>query len=266
MAARVRASYDDEKLQRKLRDLAEWKEISFAEVIRRFSRLCAVELSVRTQPFGNTSAARQLGQNAIDRDIRKLYKDTATLLDMARSWKDSNWQRAVVTALEKEDFNSLWILLQQTKSWLRDKLVEAPDPAVHKAHRNSRGRVRKSRYFGIVKDAAALIRYIKDRQMMVGFAKSVWWTCAQQIKTDLKRAGAGFPAWVRRHKGPGRIIDNAEDEINPHVVLISNLPWMDDVLPHYEREKAVEIVRQKMFKYIEYTWRGELKARMAREG
>jgi hypothetical protein len=255
----IKITYDDRGLQEKMKQLTKWKGITFAEVLRRHARLCAVEMCRRTQPFGTDASVRQIGENAVERDIRKIYKDSANLLNMARSWKNTPWQRAVVTALEKEDFNNLWILLQESKSWLRDSLVEAPSPSVHQAHRTKRGRVRKTRFFGIVKDAAALLRYIKDRQMLVGFTKSVWWTCAQQIKTTLKRETAGFPAWVRRHKAPGTVLDSADDPFQPSVEMRTDLPWMNAVLPSYERDAAVRIVKEKMIKYIEMTWKGELR-------
>lgn len=259
----VKVKFDDSGLQAKLRDLSKWKNLTFAEILRRHARLCAVELCSRTQPFGKSAAVRQTSERAIERDIRKLYRDHAAVLAMVRNWKDTPWQRAVVKALETEDFNALWILLQETNSWLRDRIVEQPSAATHGRFRNRRGRVSSGRYFEIVKNAAALAKYIKDRQTMVGFTKSVWWSAVQQLKTDLKRATDGFPAWVRRHKAPGRAHDMANASTNPMVILTASLPWMDQVLPSYERDAAVRIVKEKMLKYIEYTWKGELRRMMS---
>lgn len=76
-----------------------------------------------------------------------------------------------------------------------------PDPALHRRLRNNRGRVNQARPSMIVTDPSSLANYIRKKQAMVGYHKSGW-------KASASAVGVGVPAFVSRHSGPGRVIDN----------------------------------------------------------
>ena len=76
-----------------------------------------------------------------------------------------------------------------------------PDPALHRRSRDSRGRVNRARPTMIVTDPSSMANYIRQKQQLVGFHKSGW-------KPSAAAVGAAVPAFVGRHSGPGRVIDN----------------------------------------------------------
>lgn len=247
-------------LTARLNMLRQFTHRSLADMAKEHARLVALDMAGRTQPFsvGNVQGAKKQGEEAVANDIRKLYKDMDGLLEMVRNWKSSPWQRALVKALESEDWNGVAALIDE--SYLLGRLVDAPDFSVHQKYRNSRGRVRSRGFFEIVRKKESLLAYIRSRQLWVGWAKSVWWTIAQKINvTSLKDPAAGFPAWVKRHNAPGSIQDYTNDPTYPYVIMRTELGWMTRVLEQRHITRGLWIVEDKMLQRLKSIWRAEFR-------
>jgi len=256
---RVKVQIDDRGLMGKLHDLSQWKGETIGEIVRRHTRTCCVYLANFTQPFGDTIATKKQGEAAVERDIKKLFKDMEGLTASVENWKVSAWQQALLAALRKQDLPAVVRLLEGSN--LKGRVIAAPSRETHERYRNNLGRVRTGGYFEFVQKAAALRSYIKQRQMKVGYAKSVWCTATSKLDVSLKNPGAGFPAWVARNKGPARVTDRTGDPFYPSVTVSSSLPWMDKVITKANRGRALISAKENMLKYIEMTWKGELRRR-----
>jgi hypothetical protein len=76
-----------------------------------------------------------------------------------------------------------------------------PVPAAHKKARDYRGKVVQYYPTTLVTDNSLLLRYARSKTAMVGFHKSGW-------KPSAAAVGASVPAFIARHNGPGRVVDN----------------------------------------------------------
>ena len=221
------------------------KELSTG--LRQESRLMAVSLAHETQPYGNDKSAQALGQAAVNRDVRRLFAtpQEAFALVLAQDGQALADEFYVLTSQGKPA-DAQALLQNKSGSKVRGvPIADTPDPAIHRAGRMSNGRAR-NRISQIVLNPKARDRYIKQKQRLVGFAKSGWATCARILGGT-----RGIPGWVSRNKGGGTVSDNSRALLNPSVTLKNTVSYIDKVLPASGVANAFAVGRNRAKKMMD---------------
>jgi AraC-like DNA-binding protein len=258
---------------------------SLGEVIRSQSRLVAVNLVFQTQPFGGSKATsgqdasgKILGEGAIERDVRKVYK---TASDVFRDVAKTSVQAAkgFVSYIKSGRLDEARKILQRINlrqhsegaanlgSRLDSAFVSNFDGG--QSHREAlapiprRPRIKKKQKpLMIVQSMGPLKAYIKEVQKRVGIAKSGWATCAVILGGTRGRSATNVegisqqsvPAWVKRHagnKGSGTVIDRSNLVGDAYVDMVNHVPWIRNCLNAGQQKAALDIQREKMEKAID---------------
>ena len=244
------------------------KQKTLPEVLRIHARLVCVELSRRTQPFGDKSGEEKAGEKAITRDL------------LGRGGGSKGKNRAGIFA-PLTPFMQEHALFNNTSENIRlftrkdgtvygtDRAHFMPDAStstmrgIHKDNfvkgkmsaaggdTQNIGRWKFINRYFVMPDT--LKTYISSQHAKVGIAKSGWAACAKQLKTGKGSATRGIPRWVTRHLGDyglGIVQDMAHDTANPRIVLTNTCKYADKVCPENQQQQAVAIVVGKMIKQL----------------
>lgn len=252
----VNTTVNDSAFQRALLRFAAYKNKGIPGVVRAQARLMCVNLAHNTQPYGNDDAARFHGQNAVRRDLSKVFIGSERLVEIARAGLSTRNRASHMLLVAAETGNlegmrTAWQILSQRPI----TAAKSPDESWHQSQRNGRGRVRGKGRLMIVASDSALRLYRLRKEKLVGFAKSGWATAARMIGGT-----RGIAGWVTRNKGPGDAEDLTNDSDNPRVILTSSVRYISMVLPDTEVQAALKIQREKMQRAIEIQMNQEAKA------
>lgn len=149
------------------------------------------------------SQAKKRGENAVARDIRRVYGGPSDLY--ARIEQRSPAKAAQFWRLFKARNFVAANDIAETMTGHRLQVFD--DGTRHKARRNNRGRVQSTRQDLFVFDHRWISRYIKDRQGNVGTLASTL------VGPGESRLGAitAVPSFVSRHRAPwGRVTEHSD--------------------------------------------------------
>jgi hypothetical protein len=237
------------------------KQKTLPEVLRIHARLVCVELSRRTQPFGDKSGEEKVGASAIARDLlggKKRYGIFAPITDFMAQNAEENGSGTIRLFAKKNGevygTDQAHFLTNATPATMRGIHKGAfKNGQVSSAGTSDRkiGRwIFINKYFV---PKSSLSEYVAAQQAKVGIAKSGWAACAKQLKTGKGSATRGIPRWVTRHLGDyglGIVQDMADDTANPRIVLTNTCKYADKVCPENQQQQAVAIVVGKMIKQL----------------
>ncbi len=221
--------------------------------MRQAGRLCAVSLAFQTQPFGDDEKAEALGKVATTRDIYRVYATPGKAYDdisddgaKAGFWKavkTSAWDRAAK-------------ILNREGSRLRGILIDNFDGGdQHRRLRNNQGRISSSQKpVMVVKDAQKLKSYLATEMGKVGQGKGGWATCARILG-----GVRGIPRWISKHNSPGQAIENYGANLTS-ITLINQVPYASAILSPAQKQEAVRIAFDRLFRSIQIAERNRGKA------
>lgn len=149
-----------------------------------------------TPPFGQGKrgkAAKEQGENAVVRDISKVYRLTSSVYNEVVS-KNKNLAKAYWFAVKKGD-SAMQLRILRAAGIVPEVAMDF-DPSHHRNSRDSRGRVRTTQsYRQIVTDVQPFLNYVDQKKAMVG-------TLASFMNRSARAYNAkGVPVWVARHGG-----------------------------------------------------------------
>lgn len=188
-----------EGLQRSLRDIDRFGKKTNRSVKQNMSevaRLVCSKLMRNTQPWGTTSKAREMGENAVRSDINTVMVGAQEgTIDLVMSQSGKGVVLADGTAIDWDDYTRFSSEIDRIynsnrrKGRIQRRYQNTYIPGIiwHEPDRT-------------VVPKWSLQHFISDKQQEVGLAKSVWYNASLYLK-DAKRMRA--PAWIRRHKGAG---------------------------------------------------------------
>ena len=223
------------------------------ELVRKYSRIAAVELANRTQPFsvgnGAGGKAKELGQAAVSKGINTVIAGKSWMQYFAdRSTNESIRERlqAMAAANDTRGF----------AEFLRSVGMSAPvevisSGGIGKAHNDNRhkrtGRTFK-RIDKIYLTKSGLDSYVKKMTRRVGLSKSGWADCARKIGGVKGDGARGIPAFAKskHHKSAGAITDHTRDKDNPRIIMRNEIPWISRICPAIEQKNALTLARNKM--------------------
>ena len=232
---------------------------SLTEEIIAMARLTAVELARQTQPWGNTKAAEETGKARVSSDINRVFRTPSSIYSEIRDQKESE---ASLFWKAYEDRDDSFMEEIMNRNSINLQVYAVPSPAIHRAARTKKGAVHKNyRAKQMVMYPESLQKYVKEKQQLVGFAKSGWAKAA-----DMCGGHRGIPAWAssrhNKYGNGGAIIDR--NHIRPSVVLQNSVNYVSDILVSYAIDKAIADAYYRTSKRIQMMIRANAKkARLA---
>lgn len=209
-------------------------------------RIACISMAKSTVPFGTGAAAQNLGQNAVARDIRKIYAVPRDVYSTIQRNSGNDTVKAFYAFCQRGNVKRAAAILAKFGGPFADLPIVPFDPAWHADHRNPRtGRVpRSQQYVVLVINPTALRRYILSEQKRVGFAKSAWAGAARELggirglrSGRLASGQADITAnWITRQKAPFRIIQG-EDTLT----ISSEVSYADRALAPGAKGEALRI-------------------------
>lgn len=255
MAIYKNIEFKSSDVEEMLKYYVRFSEKSLADIVRKYARICCVELAYRTQPYRKQGweNSRVIGTTRVQYDIEKVFRAQQTIERILEKTENDNLRERMQKLFSAGEYKKLGDILYML-GITRDQMEVVPFakmPPVHKAQRHlSSGRVARRPYgFNY---APSLDRYIKAAQKRVGMSKSGWASCARAIG-GIKGDGArGIPAWAKRrsHGNHGRIVDRTHDKENPTILITNQIPWLRRLMRKQEQNAARNFAYLKMIKEI----------------
>ena len=250
MAVKIKS--DTSELEEIIANFQKFTAQTIPALVKQHSRILAVELANRTQPFskGKGLGKKALfdGKKAITNDLNKVFRNKETIqgiVDKTRSEGLKQRLQKLLTSGNNEKIGSLFKSVGMINDFQLVAKTGSKDK--HKTHRSpNSGRAwnpKKSMFI----NTAGLIPYTKEVQKRVGLSKSAWADCAKSIGGISGNGTRGIPAFATKGDGQtnGFVIDGTKSR-NPFVTMTSKIPWASRILPSEQVTEAQQIVRQKM--------------------
>jgi hypothetical protein len=259
----IKMEIDQAAFSYQLKRYALAKKISFSKAIKQQGRLVAVNLAFQTQPFGDGSSAKEKGQGAVSRDIKRVFKPAKNTTGVIKrsdtqpgQTKTQNAEQAARVfagyVLRGQNAKATEILQRLNIPKYFSAIVAPVDGAKHQSARHgSRRTVPKNQFVGLViPKENTLESYVKKISQNVGIAKGGWADCAKKLG-----GSRGIPGWASRHAGKrakGSVLDNSSGTGDDQSVTMTNhVPWIDKCLNAGQIQRALDIQKEKMTKAIE---------------
>ncbi len=226
---------------------------SLPGMMRQAGRLCAVSLAFQAQPFGDDEKAEALGKVATTRDIYRVYATPGKAYDdISDDGAKSGFWKAVKTSA----WDRAAKILNREGSRLKGILIDNFDGGdQHRRLRNNQGRIPSSQKpVMVVKDSQKLKSYVATEMGKVGFGKGGWATCAR-ILGGIR----GIPRWISKHNSPGQAIENYGANVTS-ITLINQVPYASAILSPPQKQEAVRIAFDRLFRSIQIAERNRGKA------
>lgn len=194
---------------------------SLSSVVKEQSKLAVFEVIKMTPPTSDRpirepfSTQRKKGNDAIERDVRKLFQPITDLLIFQTT--DKRLQKELKDHVRQRDASWLQNILRHLDVLPAGGrvLVEA-SPEIHRRARDSRGRIRRTRPIFVI-DARSIDRLIKHEQSQVGTGKAGWATGAKRLGVK------GIPQWILKHNAPGTMKDDTKGA-TPSITITNDVP------------------------------------------
>lgn len=249
MAADIDFEVVDRSVQQALRILADTTKKSYPQVVKSNGRLIGVNLAYQTQPFGDDSSAKEKGEKAVQRDLKKVFADAPRTYLMLREFDEEMAKAFYKAMLQKNWPEAQRILRSSATSW-RNVEVSPFDETLHKKSRNSRGGVSRHVPAQVVTSGARkLDAYTRKKVRLVGWGKAGWAAATMKLSGNTR----GIPQFVTRHKNnaPGAARDLTNNPDNPHVILTNNVKYVDTICSQTQIAAALSIQRDKMLAHVD---------------
>jgi len=190
---------------------------------------------------------RKIGQSRVRMDLRRLFKGKAQLDAMSKA--KGTLGAAIARAVKAGDITLANQLL--TRGHWKETAAYEPTRALHRAARNSRGRVAKTAAGIFVHNEAARREFLADRLRFVGLGKSGWNTAADGVGL----ASRYRPAYVRALGGDG-VYTEEGSAAAPVMTLGNNVPHIQEAGRELRIiDAALKVRRQLLPKQLEQTLR-----------
>jgi hypothetical protein len=259
-----------EGVTNKMKAIANVLQRPMADVLDTAAHVCALECARTSQPFGTGSGAQELGQQAVAKDIAKVYATAGSV------WEDLKFTAGKGVASrfwryykEGDHLGAQFVADAYSSKFRGVPWGRFDGGSAHKAARSKtrsgggRGLVRQSRPSMIVTDPARLAKYVKHVQDQVGFGKGGWADAAGQLgsrSAGLKEKGGISARWITgKGHGFGKVYHLGENTPTPSVRIVNAVPYADQILEGGAKKDAIRIGHERMIKYLRAAVAAELK-------
>jgi hypothetical protein len=175
-------------VENKMKAIANVLHRPMQDVLDTAAHVCALECARTAQPFGTGSGAQQLGQQAVAKDIAKVYATAGSVWQELKDTAGRGVAAKLWAAYKSGDYLHAQFVADAYSSKFRGVPWQRFDGGTaHKAARSTtrsgggRGLVHLHRPAMVVVDPDRLARYVKHEQDQVGFGKGGWADAAAQV-------------------------------------------------------------------------------------
>lgn len=275
MKCHSRMKFEGARIRSHFRKLTTRVQKSAIDNVEQAAKLGAISCARQTQPFGTGIEAKQLGEEATERDIRRLYATPPEAFS-AIAARNSGQAKAFWAKLAKGDIDNSVGILRASDCAMSDAFLALFDNGVvHDHFRNSRGRVPHSQAtVMVVLDPENLKSYVQIEIARVGWAKAAWVNAARTLgRISGLRSTKQLPSgerdidatWITRHtQAPFQVLKDYTDPDKPRVAIRSLVPYTGKVLTESQRREAERIATERLQKMFVYAAKYEA-AQAARE-
>lgn len=250
---------DDVGVMKAFKDLGELCRKDAATIIIEHAVMLGRYLAESTAPFtettkqpgvatpeelrrfdGGSKDARKAGENAVSRDIGRVYKSSHLARDQMkkRGPEGEAMAKAFGGMLRRGEVGKAQELLKRSGIPMRGlQLAMFDGGEMHRRKRNARGRINAGTAPTLIMDWGKIKKYQKIIIANVGYAKSGWVNAARQIST---RGIGQINGWIKSKPGSGTGIDATRNTNYPTIYLTNNVPWVKRAMPVSFMENAHE--------------------------
>jgi hypothetical protein len=253
--------FEDTKFKKILEEYSQIREVTIPDSVIFNARVLCVELSRRTQPFGN-EPAKKVGEKAIVKDLLGRNMQRAGIFSIIGE--------AISNSYKEYSTGNIRLFVRKDGSvYGTDKFHFMPDASesdmrsFHKrffvggkmSSAGSRtrdiGRWKFIEKMFVNRDA--MDSYLEARFRTVGWAKAGWAACAKELRKVFSGSAVkGIPEFVRKLDSYNSdVVDKTSNIKEPSVILTNTTPYIDRVLPVTEQLNALSVVKAKMIKQLE---------------
>ena len=253
--------FEDTKFKQILEEYSQIRKVTIPDSVIFNARLLCVELSRRTQPFGNEKA-KQVGEKAIVKDLLGRNMQRAGIFSVIGQAIGNNYEEystGNVRLFVRKDGS----VYGTDKSHFRPDATEGDMRSFHKRFfKNGKMSSAGSRTRDIGRwkfiekmfvNQGAMDSYLEARYRTVGWAKAGWAACAKELRSVFTGSAVkGIPEFVRKLDSyHSDVTDNTSNLKEPSVTLTNTTPYIDRILPVTEQLNALAVVKAKMKKQLE---------------
>lgn len=208
-----------------IREFAATVKKDSKEVLRDEMRLLVQRIIELTPPFtsrGNNKAGKDLGEQAVKRDIEKTFYTADKLVEYIRNDRLKLLAQRYVIEGNMDGLRKIFSIVSRFLKEIQIENNARPD--YHQSVRNRRGRVPKGVTPIFVINARSVLKYIKDTQKHVGRAKAGWNPAAEMFKVT------GVPSWVKRHtEKTGSAADQLDNPFVGYIEAVNNFKSINNL-------------------------------------
>ena len=245
---------DDKEFMELLKKHEAFVDKSMPTLVRKYARICCVELANRTQPFSVGSGggkAKDVGEEAVKKGVTTALPDKGFFQFITNETTSDRLRERLQGMIAGGKWRQFADVMISLGMWREANVVSrAQMPPTHQDQRSKNSGRAYSLPGKINISSSSVGPYIKQMQKRVGMSKAGWADCARQIG-GLKGDGArGIPAFAKakRHKTSGEVRDRSTDKTNPRFEMTNSIPWISRICPSREQAAAGSIARDKMIK------------------
>jgi hypothetical protein len=201
-------------------------------MMRAAGRLICVSLATSTAPYGTSANARRMGENALLRDILRVYGTPARV---AKTFPNKGTAEVFLFHMANRRFaQAQGIVDKFSRSFRGVPILPFDGGKAHQAARK-RGRILAGqRPAMIVQTTRNLNAYGRAELQHVGKAKGGWVGGATALG-----GSRGLPAWITRHSSGGAYENYTGNTFRIHIE--NNVPYITDALDRGDKETAIDI-------------------------
>lgn len=269
----LRITIDETKLRKKMQQYERIVGKEVRQLVHNSARLCCVELSKSTQPFGNNLAAKKQGIKAITKDIQGGKRSTGKgkgrrglflpLTPFMKANAEFYGDSENIKLFTKKDGT---VYGTDKAHFLRNTSISQLQ-AIHKT-RFVNGRM--SAAGGDTRDIgrwkfinqyfvpkSKINAFLKLQFRKVGFVKAGWAVAAAACKADVRQPLSGIPGWVRRHlsKARGAVNDRKASGFSWKIQLKNQVGYARQTLSRSNERRAAAISRRKFVSMMNHAIR-----------
>ena len=233
------------KLEKAFDELKKESLRDVRKILVQQARLFCIDLIHVTQPYGKGTEAKKTGENAVKRDIKRVYITAADLYDKVnfQSEQQAKYFYALMQKSTKKN-------LAKAKAILRSLSVSI-DPIefdggdYHKSKRDRKGHVNKSTKPKLIDKKSSIKKYTREVVKRVGTAKGGFAAAALDLSRMKGNNGnvRGIPAWAKKQAqksdlGSAKLIITPEGQQT--VIIINKVKYIKNLVGKREILKAME--------------------------
>lgn len=237
----LKVTIDDSVLKQKLVKLTTDLNKSASESIIEMAGIAANQLAIRVEPYGTSNKSKTILENAIHKDLNKVYLDNAATYNAIHKI-NPKLSHAYSAQIRKGDFNKA----QEIAAKAIPKMTQSTSDSGNylEGFRNARGRVKAVSPMNILDSTSLDVLHAK-KVLMAGTAKAGWLQAGKSLGAKTR-----VPKWLKKAGtlGSSNVVKNGWKTV---VALINHVRYSSSVTTPAKINAAVKNAYVNQIKKLE---------------